>query len=339
MAAIRSNLLPRDVETVGPGDPVRVGMNLMPESWSDRPARTGRELLGHRARVFARMTEAGLDHVALGDHVAFQGGRGNDGLIDAASALTAADELDVYLAVYLLVLRHPVLAARQVLTLAQLAPQRLVLGLGIAGDDRREVEASGVDPTTRGRRMDESLGLLRRLLGGESVTHEGEFFTLDHVQLRPAATPPVPLVVGGRSKAALRRAGRLGDGWLGIWTSARRCAEAIGTVEQEADDAGRSRVAWQHGMSFWCGFGADTATARERVASMMEGFYKVPFDKFERYIPYGTPAKVTEYIMPFVEAGATTLNLIPCSSSDEAGLDAVAEVRALLQKELRQKIV
>jgi alkanesulfonate monooxygenase SsuD/methylene tetrahydromethanopterin reductase-like flavin-dependent oxidoreductase (luciferase family) len=311
-------------------DELRIGVNLMPQGWVGEPTRSGRDLLALRSRLFRRMTETGLDHVMVGDHVMFHGGVGNDGLTDAASVVTATDELDVYLAVYLMVLRHPVLVARQILTVAQMAPGRLSLGLGIGGDDRREVIACGVDPKTRGRRMDESLGLVRRLLAGETVSHEGEFFSLDEARLRPTPAEPIPLVVGGRSNAALRRAGRLGDGWLGIWTSAARCSEAIATVEDYASEAGRVDVRWRHGMTFWCGFGADRAEARGRVAPAMEGLYRTPFDKFERYIPYGTAEDVAEFVAPFVEAGCTTLNFIPFAGSDEAGIEAVAELRKLL---------
>jgi alkanesulfonate monooxygenase SsuD/methylene tetrahydromethanopterin reductase-like flavin-dependent oxidoreductase (luciferase family) len=180
--------------------------------------------------------------------------------------------------------------------------------------------------------MDESLGLLRRLLAGETVTHDGEYFSLERARLRPVPEQPIPLVVGGRSRAALRRAGRLGDGWLGIWTSAAHCAEAIATVEEQAADAGRGDVDWKHGMTFWCGFGSDRAEARGRVAPAMEGLYRTPFDKFESYVPHGTVDDVAEFVAPFIEAGCTTLNFIPLAGNDEAGIDAVAEVRALLRK-------
>jgi alkanesulfonate monooxygenase SsuD/methylene tetrahydromethanopterin reductase-like flavin-dependent oxidoreductase (luciferase family) len=313
-------------------DRVRFGVNLMPQLWADGPVKSGAALMTHRSRLLRRMADGGIDHVMVGDHVMFHGGVGNDGLTDAASVVTATDELGVYLAVYLLVLRHPLLVARQILTVAQFAPGRLALGLGIGGDDRREVVASGVDPATRGRRMDESLGLLRRLLAGETVTHEGEYFSLDRARLRPVPEQPIPLVVGGRSRAALRRAGRLGDGWLGIWTSAAHCAEAIATVEEQAADAGRGDVDWKHGMTFWCGFGSDRAEAHGRVAPAMEGLYRTPFDKFESYVPHGTVDDVAEFVAPFIEAGCTTLNFIPLAGSDEAGIDAVAEVRALLRK-------
>ena len=79
-----------------------------------------------------------------------------------------------------------------------------------------------MDPGTRGRRMDESLQLLRALSGGEPVNFEGEFFALKNALILPAPAPRIPLVVGGRSDAAVRRTARFGDGWLGIWVSPRR---------------------------------------------------------------------------------------------------------------------
>lgn len=311
---------------------LRVGVNLMPDLWAGPTARTGRTLLIHRRELLDHMAGAGLDHVMLGDHVMFHDGIGNDGLTDTASVVTANDTLDVYLSLFLLVLRHPVVVARQLLTVDQLAPGRLTLGVGIGGDDRHEVEVCGVDPGTRGRRMDEALDLFRRLIAGEEIDHVGEFFTVERARLRPAPAVPVPIVVGGRSDAALRRAGRFGDGWLGIWTSVRRCVEAMAAVEQHAAEAGRAGVAWQHGMTFWCGFGPDRAAARARVAPMMEGLYKLPFDAFERHIPVGTPAEVADFVAPYVDAGVTTLNFIPFAASDRDAVDAVAEVRALVDR-------
>jgi alkanesulfonate monooxygenase SsuD/methylene tetrahydromethanopterin reductase-like flavin-dependent oxidoreductase (luciferase family) len=313
-------------------DGVRVGVNLMPPRWAGEPPLAGPALLAHRRRLLDRMAAAGMDHVMVGDHVTFGDGIGNDGLTDAASVVTAREDLGVYLAVYLLSLRHPLLVARQLATVAQFAPGRLRLGLGIGGDDRREVVACGVDPATRGRRMNESLGLLRRLLAGAEVSHDGEFFTLDRVRIRPAPEPGIPLVVGGRSDAALRRAGRLGDGWLGIWTSAGRCADAIAAVAAHAADAGRTGVDWQHGMTFWCGFGTSAAQARGRVAPVMEALYRTPFGSFEGYVPCGTAADVAAFVAPYVQAGCTTLNFIPFAGSSEAAIDAVEDVREILKR-------
>jgi alkanesulfonate monooxygenase SsuD/methylene tetrahydromethanopterin reductase-like flavin-dependent oxidoreductase (luciferase family) len=308
----------------------RIGVNLMPHSWVDRPTLTGPALMMHRATLLQRMQTCRLDHVMVGDHVMFHDGIGNDALIDATSIVTAADQLDAYVAVYLLVLRHPLLVARQIVTLAQYAPGRLTLGVGIGGDDRREVLACGIDPKTRGRRMDESLTILRALLAGNTVNHHGEHFDLTDARLRPAPDRNIPLVIGGRSDAALRRAGRLGDGWLGIWTTADRCADAIATVEGHARDAGRTDIDWRHGMTFWCGFGADPTAGHDRVGPAMQHLYRTPYDKFARYVPTGTPTQVADYLAPYLDAGITTINLIPFATSDEAAVDAAAEVRELL---------
>src|ERR1700746_2814118 len=125
---------------------VRFGVNLMPQLWADAPVRSGAALMTHRSRLLRRMADGGIDHVMVGDHVMFHGGVGNDGLTDAASVVTATDELGVYLAVYLLVLRHPLLVARQILTVAQFAPGRLAPRLGIGGDDRGGSRTEGGGP-------------------------------------------------------------------------------------------------------------------------------------------------------------------------------------------------
>jgi alkanesulfonate monooxygenase SsuD/methylene tetrahydromethanopterin reductase-like flavin-dependent oxidoreductase (luciferase family) len=286
---------------------------------------------GELRRVLALAGDAGVDHVGTGDHVSFWGGAGRDGLVDATAIAMAHPSLPVHVAIYLLALRHPVLVARQLSTFAELAPGRLVLGVGIGGEDRHEVAVCGVDPATRGRRMNECLAILRLLLAGEQVTHHGEFFDLDDALVLPAPEPPIPIVVGGRSEAAVRRAARLGDGWLGIWVSAARFAKVVATVDEVATRAGRGGVAWRHGMQVWCGLGGSREQARALLAAAMEAFYRVPFERFERYSPYGTPEDVAEFLVPYVQAGCGSFNLIPRSTDADAAVEGVARVKALLR--------
>ncbi len=261
----------------------------------------------------------------MADHVSFRGGHGTDGLLQAAQ-LCAVGELPVVVGVYLLALRHPLPVARQIADLEAAAPGRLVLGVGVGGEDRSEVANCGVDPATRGRRTDESLSLLRRLLDGERVSHDGEFFSLDAAAVRPAPRRRVPILVGGRSAAALRRAGRHGDGWLAAWVTADRFARSVETVDAEA---GGRRL--RHGLQLWAGFGPDRATARERVARGMHDFYRLPFEPFERTTPHGTPAQVADFLRPYVDLGVRTVNIHPCAATPEEGIEAVAEVASLLR--------
>jgi alkanesulfonate monooxygenase SsuD/methylene tetrahydromethanopterin reductase-like flavin-dependent oxidoreductase (luciferase family) len=286
---------------------------------------------GELRRFLALAGDAGVDHVAVGDHVSFWVGAGRDGLIDATAMAMAHPTLPVHVAVYQLAMRHPVLVARQLSTFSELAPGRLVCGVGIGGEDRHEVAICGVDPATRGRRTDESLAILRKLQAGEQVTWHGEHFDLDGAVVLPAPDPPVPIVVGGRSEAAVRRAARLGDGWLGIWVSAGRFAKVVATIDEVAEQAGRDAVAWRHGMQMWCGLGDSRERARALLAPAMQAFYQTPFERFERYSPYGAPEDVAEFLAGYVRAGCRSFNLIPCATDGDAAVEGVARVKALLR--------
>lgn len=279
----------------------------------------------------AAVEDAGIDRLWVGDHVSFKGGKGYDGLLQATALATLTRRVTVQTAVYLLPLRHPLPVARQVASVAELAAGRLVFGVGVGGDDRAEVANSGVDPATRGRRMDESLGLVRRLLAGDVVDHRGEHFTLEAASIRPTPDPAVPLVVGGRAPAALRRAGRLGDGWLGVWVSPERFADSTAAVAKAASDAGRGDVAWQHGLLAWCGFGPTAAAARPGLAAAMEELYQLPFERFARYAPHGTPDDVAAALAPYVAAGASTILLAAVADDPDDVVDGAARVRALLR--------
>jgi alkanesulfonate monooxygenase SsuD/methylene tetrahydromethanopterin reductase-like flavin-dependent oxidoreductase (luciferase family) len=280
--------------------------------------------------TLGRIADSDVDHVCVGDHVSFFVGAGSDALIDATSMLTHFPELPCYVALYLLPLRHPVLVARQLASIAELAPGRLTLGVGIGGEDRHELEICGVDPRTVGRRMDESLQILRGLADGKPVSFDGEFFSVRDALVVPAPEPPIPLIVGGRSDAAVRRAGRFGDGWLGIWVSPRRFSSVVEQIREHAGHADRDPSAFAHAINVWCGFGPTREAARAPLAAGMQDFYQMPFEPFERYSPYGTPEEVADFLHPYIEAGCTVFNVIPCASDHETAVTAVAELRRLL---------
>jgi alkanesulfonate monooxygenase SsuD/methylene tetrahydromethanopterin reductase-like flavin-dependent oxidoreductase (luciferase family) len=283
-----------------------------------------------------QIVEAGVDHLCVGDHVSFFVGAGSDGLISATSLLAAQAELPVYVALYLLPLRHPVPVARQLATVAEFAPGRLTLGVGIGGEDPHEIEICGVDPKTRGYRMDECLRIMRGLADGTPFTFHGEFFAFKDALIAPTPSPSVPLIVGGRSEAAINRAARLGDGWLGIWVSPRRYAAVTEQIGRQATEIGRDASRFEHALNVWCGFDTRRAIARKQLATQMEHFYQMPFKPFERYSPFGTPEDVAEFLQPYIEAGCSALNVIPCAGDADSAIAAVGELRALLATAARQ---
>lgn len=276
--------------------------------------------------AFGEAIDAGpIDRVWIGDHVSFRGGGGQDGLLSAMALAAVTRRVRIETAVYLLPLRHPVPVARQVASVAELAPGRFVFGVGIGGEDPLEVRNCGVDPATRGRRTDASLDVIRRLLAGEVL--EGGAFDLEQAAIVPVPREPVPVVVGGRSDAALRRAGRLGDGWLGIWVTPERFAASVTDVERVAAETGRDAVTWDHQFMAWCALG-ERDEVRPVLADAMERFYGVSFERFERSSPAGTPAEVAEALAPYVEAGAGTILLSPIVGD----LEQVGELLLELQR-------
>jgi alkanesulfonate monooxygenase SsuD/methylene tetrahydromethanopterin reductase-like flavin-dependent oxidoreductase (luciferase family) len=302
-------------------DPIRVGIVLREQdvgAWS-----------GRLPKLAARAVDAGIDHLTVGDHVSFADGHGADGLIQAAALLAAHPDVSVQTGVYLLALRHPAVVARQLATLALLAPGRFTFGIGVGGDDPAEPALCGIDARQRGARTTEALRCVRLFLSGADVNFSGRFFEL-HGAIRPAPAVPIPILVGGRSDAALRRTGQLGDGWLALWISPRRFAEGIDVIGRAAGDARRGHVAWRHALQLWAGFAASHAEARGRLSATMEAAYGLPFERFERYVPCGPPHAIAEALAGYLEVGCRSFNFVPEADRLSTAIEAVAEVKALL---------
>ena len=282
-------------------------------------------------RLIRRVAESELDFVVVGDHVSFHGGQGFDGIVSATLALSAHPTLPVLIAVYQLALRHPLAVARQLSSIAQVAPGRLVLGVGAGGEDRQEVVNSGVDPKTRGRRLDEAIQVLRLLATGEPVTCDRGFFHLEGALVLPVPSPPIRLVVGGSSEAALKRVARLGDGWLPMFVSPRRFRDSVGKIADMAASANR-RLVLGPTLSVWCGLDADYGRARALLGRALERLYALPYEEFRNLTFAGSPGDVAESLLPYVEAGCRDFSLLVVAETWEAGIDLAAEVRHHLIK-------
>ncbi len=147
--------------------------------------------------------------------------------------------------VYLLALRHPFVAARAVQTLDIVSQGRVELGVG-AGWLRQEWTAAGLDPRTRGRRLDEALEVCKKLWSEEQVEHHGEFFDFDAVMFEPKPEQrPWPRIhVGGDSEAALRRAARH-DGWYGLQTTPEGVRSQLARIEVLRAELGLGGAAFE----------------------------------------------------------------------------------------------
>ena len=145
--------------------------------------------------------------------------------------------------VYNLALRHPFVAARAVQTLDVVSGGRAEIGIG-AGWLESEWQAAGLDFATRGRRLDEAIAVCQRLWTEPEVEHHGRFFDFDAVMFepKPVQRPWPPLLIGGESDAALRRAATLADGWIGMQHTPETAAASIKRLREFRRDAGRDEV-------------------------------------------------------------------------------------------------
>jgi probable F420-dependent oxidoreductase len=135
--------------------------------------------------------------------------------------------------VYNLGLRHPFTSARSVQTLDVLSRGRVEFGIGASWLEE-EWRAVGLDFASRGRRVDEAIDVCKRLWTESEVAHEGEFFRFDPVAFepKPVQQPWPPILVGGESQAALRRAARAGEGWIGMGHTFESAAPQIERLRQ-----------------------------------------------------------------------------------------------------------
>ncbi len=167
-----------------------------------------------------------------------------DPFVAMAAMAAVTDRIELTTNVVKLPLRNPLLVAKQLASLAVLAGNRVSLGVGLSWIPE-EFAWTHTDMRTRGKRCDEMIAILRLICGGggpQFVEHHGEFYDFDRLMIAPAPTQPVRIVIGGLSEPALRRAARLGDGWISVQNTSEEIAGAIARLEALRSEYGRSAV-------------------------------------------------------------------------------------------------
>jgi probable F420-dependent oxidoreductase len=162
-----------------------------------------------------------------------------------ASMLGAVtSKLQFHTFVVKLPIRHPVLVAKQVASTAVLTGDRFSFGVGLSPwpEDYRLV---GVPWEGRGKRMDEMIAIVRGLLGGGFFRFKGECFDVESVKMCPVPSRPVPILFGGHSDAALRRAARLGDGWMHGGGDAQELGAFVRRIRELLVEYGRESVPFE----------------------------------------------------------------------------------------------
>ena len=252
-----------------------------------------------------------FDSIWVGDHLAFTSPI-LDPFVQLSYAAALSPRLTVGSAVYLLPMRHPAGVAKQAASLDHLAEGRFIFGIGVGGEFPPEWELAGVPHGERGARMTEAIQVLRKLWTGEPVSHEGRFFPFSEVHMQPAAFTPggPPIWCGGRQPAALRRAGRMADGYMSYVITPEMFSDALGTIAAAAEEAGREIETFGTSHLLFCCIDETYEKALDRAAELLSKRYAMDFRRpAQRYAALGTPADIAEKIADFHKAGVRHFNL------------------------------
>jgi probable F420-dependent oxidoreductase len=206
--------------------------------------------------------------------------------------------------------RQPVVLAKQLATLDFLSGGRLLVVVGLGGDDSRDFQATGVRKQERGKRGDEAIALMKKLWTDENVTFEGEFYSVKDLTLfpRPSQRAGVPLWVGGRSQGAWRRAGQLADGWLTSNSSPAEVGAGINAVRRHAAES-KNEIPEDHfGVLIPFFFARDRDEAMRIAASSLRRRGDLAPTE---YAALGSPKEVQEKLREFIEVGATKFVMRP----------------------------
>ena len=258
-------------------------------------------------RYVDRAEELGIDSLWFTDRGVSLGpsaGSVLEPLATMAAVAARTTRLKFGPAVLVLSIRNPVLVAKQIATIDFLSGGRMLPAFGLGQEDDREYEAAGVAKADRAPRVEEAVQLMRRLWSEDHVTHRGRFFRVTDVTLDPRPLEKtVPVWFGGRSPAAFRRVGRLGDGWLASFVTPAEVAEGIATIQHHAAEAGREIEEDHYGVLLSCHVAATAEEARQVVEQM--GMRRRPDVPVEEYCAVGTPEDCIGTLRRYVATGAS----------------------------------
>jgi probable F420-dependent oxidoreductase len=211
--------------------------------------------------------------------------------------------------------RHPVVLAKELATLDFLSRGRLFPAIGLGGDESRDLQAVGIEKKERAGRTDEALTLMRKLWSEANVTFAGKYFSVQDITImpRPFQNNGPPLWIGGRSEAAMRRTGRLGDGWLVSSVSPDEVENGIRSIRGHAAAANRQVPDDHYGVVIPFYFAASAERALDLAGRAIRPRADLPIND---YTAFGTPDHVQAKIQAYIRAGASKFVMRPCGPFD-----------------------
>lgn len=228
-----------------------------------------------------------------------------DPVVGMAYALARTDRLKVGTSVAVLPGRHPVLVAKQLASLAAVAPKRVLPVFGLRSAIPAEREVFVVPDGERAAVFDEALRVLRAALVDDSASYSGRYFTVSGVGVAPRPVPPLDIWLGGSAPAAFRRIGELADGWLGSFLTPAEARAGREAIERAAEQAGRQIEPDHFGISLAVSSSADdelpaelAAVVRKRRPDLDPGeLVAAGWDRLHRQLDGYLEAGLTKFVI------------------------------------------
>ena len=213
--------------------------------------------------------------------------------------------------------RDPITFARQCATLDFLSDGRFLPTVAIGRGDAPEWEATGRDPKGRGARTDEALEVMTRLWTAENVDFEGEHFSLKGATINPRPKQqPLPLWLGGSSKAAIRRTARYGSGWLAPLQSPAEAGVTVAEIKAEAERIERPIPDDHYGATILFKIGKPPKDQREASSSETNPAKAAYQERLKSIQAIGEPSEVLARVHEFAAQGVTKFVAIPMASTE-----------------------
>jgi probable F420-dependent oxidoreductase len=262
---------------------------------------------------------------------ALGGPTGHTPLLDGVHALShvaaVTNEIRLGIAVVVMSRRNPALLAREIATVDRLSGGRVTLGVGLGAPETEHVTQLGFAVDRRVRRLVEGVGVMRALWSQEEAFFDGELYRLSgaRVEPKPLQRPGVPIWLGAGREPALRRAARIGDGWIGSGSSSPEDFAAQAAIVREAlEREGRDPARFPIAKRVYIAVEESADVGRRRLGSIIDGMYGAS-GLGERVSVAGPPEHCAEVLRGMADAGARELVLTPMYGH-LAQLDALSEV-------------
>jgi probable F420-dependent oxidoreductase len=267
------------------------------------------------ARVAERAEEWGLDSFWLSDHLLAQSPE-LDVIATLSLLASRTSKIKFGPSVFLLNLRHPLVAAKSFASLDYLSHGRVVMAVG-TGANLADYAACGIPTEGRGRRLDEGILVLRKVWTEPKASFHGKYFNFDNVTIEPRPQPrtntdsgTIDIWVGGRSDAALKRTARLADGYFASFQTPEEFTRNMATVRTYAAQCGRANARIESGLILLCRLAASRERAMDEMRPALAAMGRGAEALVQRTI-YGSPDDIMRRLEEYIAIGLDKFVLWP----------------------------